>query len=272
MARTVPVREFRRNLSQLLSDVADRRDHVLVSRHGRPAAVLIPVDEYEALEETAEILSDRDALAAFEAEARPRRSGYQRRLPVRIAKQLPAGRHRARSSVRFGNRRSSRTTSFTLVGTSELPTVKLRIGSVDATGSAASPAHVRGEVNNIGTAAAPVEAAVALVQLGTNGAERSVAERRLRGRAVKPGAATIIEGHLGRLAPGRYRVDVALDGGGDDRQTGSTQVLADNGFSTSGRVGRFFTDHPTRTVGLLALLVIAGLLVALLRTRRLVRL
>ena len=61
------MREFRRNLSRLLSDVADRRDHVLVSRHGRPAAVLVPVDEYEALEETAEVLSDPDALAALEA-------------------------------------------------------------------------------------------------------------------------------------------------------------------------------------------------------------
>ena len=66
MAKTVPVREFRKNLSRLLSDVADRRDHVLVSRHGRPAAALVPVDEYEALEETAEILSDPDALAALE--------------------------------------------------------------------------------------------------------------------------------------------------------------------------------------------------------------
>ena len=66
MAKTVPVREFRKNLSQLLSDVADRRGHVLVSRHGRPAAALVPVDEYEALEETAEILSDPDALAALE--------------------------------------------------------------------------------------------------------------------------------------------------------------------------------------------------------------
>jgi len=67
MAKTVPVREFRSNLSELLSDVADRRDHVLVTRNGRPAAVLIPIDEYEALEETAEILSDPDALAALEA-------------------------------------------------------------------------------------------------------------------------------------------------------------------------------------------------------------
>ena len=66
VAKTVPVREFRSNLSQLLSDVADRRDHVLVTRNGRPAAALVPIDEYEALEETAEILSDPEAVAALE--------------------------------------------------------------------------------------------------------------------------------------------------------------------------------------------------------------
>ncbi len=67
MAKTVPVREFRTNLSQLLSDVADRRDHVLITRNGKPAAALVPIDEYEALEETAEILSDSATLAAIEA-------------------------------------------------------------------------------------------------------------------------------------------------------------------------------------------------------------
>lgn len=66
MAKTVPVRELRSNLSSLLDDVSDRRDHVLVTRNGTPAAALVPIDEYEALEETAEILSDPDALAALE--------------------------------------------------------------------------------------------------------------------------------------------------------------------------------------------------------------
>lgn len=66
MPRTVPVRELRSNLSRLLSDVADRRDHVFVTRNGRPAAVLVPINEYEALEETTEILSDPDALVAIE--------------------------------------------------------------------------------------------------------------------------------------------------------------------------------------------------------------
>jgi PHD/YefM family antitoxin component YafN of YafNO toxin-antitoxin module len=45
---------------------AGLREHVVVTRRGRPAAVLIPVDEYEALEETAEILADTEALAAIE--------------------------------------------------------------------------------------------------------------------------------------------------------------------------------------------------------------
>jgi len=67
MAKTVPVRVLRSNLSSLLDDVSDRRDHVLVTRNGTPAAALVPIDEYEALEESAEILSDPDALSGLEA-------------------------------------------------------------------------------------------------------------------------------------------------------------------------------------------------------------
>lgn len=67
MPKTIPVRALRSSLSQVLSDVADHRDHVIVTRNGRPAAALVPIDEYEALEETAEILSDPDALRALDA-------------------------------------------------------------------------------------------------------------------------------------------------------------------------------------------------------------
>lgn len=67
MAKTIPVREFRSNMAEVLSDVADRRDHVVVTRNGRPAAALVPVDEYQALEETAEILSDAATLDAIHA-------------------------------------------------------------------------------------------------------------------------------------------------------------------------------------------------------------
>ncbi len=66
MPKTVAVRELRADLAGLLDQVADRREHLIVTRHGRPAAAIVPIDEYDALEETAEILSDDATLAAIE--------------------------------------------------------------------------------------------------------------------------------------------------------------------------------------------------------------
>lgn len=66
MAKTVPVKELRAELADLLDQVADRREHVIVTRHGRPAAAIVPIDEYEGLEETAEILSDAAAVRAIQ--------------------------------------------------------------------------------------------------------------------------------------------------------------------------------------------------------------
>jgi prevent-host-death family protein len=67
MAKTVLVHELQSELARLLDEVADRRQRVVVTRRGRPAAVLIPISEYDALEVSAEILSDSDALTAIEA-------------------------------------------------------------------------------------------------------------------------------------------------------------------------------------------------------------
>lgn len=66
MAKTVPVKELRADLADLLDQVVDRREHLIVTRHGRPAAAIVPIDEYDALEETAEILSDNATLMAIE--------------------------------------------------------------------------------------------------------------------------------------------------------------------------------------------------------------
>ena len=65
MTKTVPVKDLRRDLRPLLDEVSDRREHIVVTRHGRPTAVIIPHDEYTALEETADVLSDPDAMAAL---------------------------------------------------------------------------------------------------------------------------------------------------------------------------------------------------------------
>ncbi len=66
MAKTVPVRELRENLRSLLDEVSERRDYIVVTRNGVPAAALISIEEYEGLVDTAEILSDPDTMAAIE--------------------------------------------------------------------------------------------------------------------------------------------------------------------------------------------------------------
>jgi antitoxin YefM len=40
---------------------------VLVTRNGKPLAALVPIDDYEALDETVEILSESGVLSAIEA-------------------------------------------------------------------------------------------------------------------------------------------------------------------------------------------------------------
>ena len=65
MARTVPFTEARSKLSELLDELERRHEHVVITRNGRPAGVLIPAAELEAIEETLEILQDEDLLQAL---------------------------------------------------------------------------------------------------------------------------------------------------------------------------------------------------------------
>ena len=65
MAKTIPFTEARSRLSELLDDLEHRHEHVVITRNGRPAGVLIPAAELEAIEETLEILQDEDLLEAL---------------------------------------------------------------------------------------------------------------------------------------------------------------------------------------------------------------
>ena len=65
MAKIVPFTEARARLTELLDDVETRHEHVVITRNGRPAAVVVSPDEWEALEETVEVLQDEELLAAL---------------------------------------------------------------------------------------------------------------------------------------------------------------------------------------------------------------
>jgi len=65
VAKTIPFTEARSKLSELLDDLERRHEHVVITRNGRPAGVLIPAAEFEAIEESLEILQDEDLLHAL---------------------------------------------------------------------------------------------------------------------------------------------------------------------------------------------------------------
>ena len=67
MVRIVPFTEARARLTELLDDVETRHEHVVITRNGRPAAVILSPAELEALEETVEVLQDEATLNALRA-------------------------------------------------------------------------------------------------------------------------------------------------------------------------------------------------------------
>jgi antitoxin YefM len=58
----LPLAEIKKRLSEIVDGVEGRHDRVVLTRRGRPAAVLISPDELESLEETLALLSDPDAM------------------------------------------------------------------------------------------------------------------------------------------------------------------------------------------------------------------
>lgn len=62
MSATMPLAQVKAHLSEVVDRVAKSHDRVTITRHGRPAAVVLAADDLEALEETLRLLSDPDAL------------------------------------------------------------------------------------------------------------------------------------------------------------------------------------------------------------------
>ena len=50
--------EVKTRLPELVAGVQEREEEVVVTKNGRPAAILINVDEYARLKETLDVLSD----------------------------------------------------------------------------------------------------------------------------------------------------------------------------------------------------------------------
>lgn len=67
MGETLPLATVKAHLSEIVDRVEHEHDRVVLTRNGRPAAVIMSPADLEALEDTLELLSDSDALAEIES-------------------------------------------------------------------------------------------------------------------------------------------------------------------------------------------------------------
>ena len=62
MSETLPLAVIKAHLSEIVDRVEREHDRVVLTRNGRAAAVIVSLEDLEALEDTVELLSDPKAL------------------------------------------------------------------------------------------------------------------------------------------------------------------------------------------------------------------
>ena len=90
MAKNIALALVRQDLSGIVEEVATTHERVIVTRHGEPAAVLIAIDDLEALEETLEILADADLVTAIHRSLKSTKRYSMTQVRDRLTKRSPA--------------------------------------------------------------------------------------------------------------------------------------------------------------------------------------
>jgi antitoxin YefM len=62
MAKILPISEVKAKLPELVNRVEELEEEIIVTRNGKPAAMLVSYADYERLKETLDVLSDPDLM------------------------------------------------------------------------------------------------------------------------------------------------------------------------------------------------------------------
>ena len=62
MSKTLPISEVKTRLPELVTGVAERDEEIVVTKNGRPTAMLVGYEEYQRQKETLDILCDPDMM------------------------------------------------------------------------------------------------------------------------------------------------------------------------------------------------------------------
>ena len=75
MSETLPLAEIKAHLSEIVDRVEREHERVVLTRNGRPAAVIVSPADLEALEDTLDLLSDPEAMTDIAAARDDLRAG-----------------------------------------------------------------------------------------------------------------------------------------------------------------------------------------------------
>lgn len=73
--KTLGLSEARRQLSKLVDEIAEKQEHIVITKQGRPKAVVMSSDEFESWQETLEIMADPEAMASIKRGLRDIKAG-----------------------------------------------------------------------------------------------------------------------------------------------------------------------------------------------------
>lgn len=79
-ADQVPLADAKNRLSEVVERLEREHGRVVITKHGRPAAVMLSIEDLESLEETLEILSDPALMRAIRRAQREVDAGKAVRL------------------------------------------------------------------------------------------------------------------------------------------------------------------------------------------------
>lgn len=60
--KTMPLSEVKATLNRLVDEVRERDEEIVITKNGRPVAVLLSADEVESWKETVAVREDRDLM------------------------------------------------------------------------------------------------------------------------------------------------------------------------------------------------------------------
>ena len=92
ISESIPLAEVKNRLSEVVERLEREHGRVVITKHGRPAAVVLSIEDLESLEETLEIVGDTALLADIEASLRDLAEGRVQTLTKEEALEGLTGR------------------------------------------------------------------------------------------------------------------------------------------------------------------------------------